>query len=540
MCPMQDNSGCSDTSDVIEQRELSAALEKQGRELLRLAADKVAADAAQRESKLQRRMQQRAASPSAPKFHPATGRPVGSWELVPGAVSATDIVELSATYESAAATLEPEMSRYGGVEWTATRTYCDEGKPPSPGTARLLGPVFEPLIAAVQLQLEGCCACPLKLESAFATLYSTDSNTGMADHRDFDSGGRLVACSAILQGYSPDGFEGGGLLMRTDPGGGTNGCDGPEQSGMRKLVELEPGDLVLLFGAWHEPREILGGQRLVFVFFFHEAVVRMAMDGGAALEEARSEMATRREKFATPPVMGSPEPEREAELKSARTPQVALLEPDVAASDSRSSSEVGAATTAPPVVLGASFQSHNDLYGSKAEALRAAAKGRLAERLAQRQKAAVEREEIATASGWLDREPAKLPRLMQAAWEWARANAAVSERSAVSAISLEPKTEPDLGGLDTETATGLALLAYHGLRIVRPPEVAAVGPAAARTHAAAQSSANDGKIAAPHITHDRTDDWRTWCLIPKPAIFSMLHQGLSCVAQIAARGQRDD
>ena len=59
-----DNSG-SDTSDAIEQRELRTALEEQGRELLELAAYKVAADAAQHESKLQRRMEQRAASRSA-------------------------------------------------------------------------------------------------------------------------------------------------------------------------------------------------------------------------------------------------------------------------------------------------------------------------------------------------------------------------------------------------------------------------------------------------------------------------------------------
>ena len=514
-----DNSG-ADTPDAIEHRELRAALEEQGRELLRLAADKVAADSAQRKSKLQGRLPQPAASPSTPKFHPATGRPVGSWELVPGAVSVADIVELSAAYESVAATLESEISRYAGVE--STRTYCDDGKSPSPVTARLFGPVFEPLISAVQLQLEGCCACPLKLESAFATLYSTDSNTGMGDHRDFDSGGRLVACSAVLQGYTPAGFKGGGLLIRGDPDGGINRCDGP-----RTLVELEPGDMVLLFGAWHEPREIIRGRRLVFVFFFHEAVVRMAMDGGAALEEARSEMATRREKLATPPVIGSPEPEREAELDVADPRNCEVLV------------EAATTCTAPPVALGASFQSHSNLRESKAEALRAASKARLAMRLAQRRKAAIEREQIAAASGWLDREPAKLPRLLQTAWEWARDNAAASERLAVSAISPEPEPARELVGLDTETATGLALLAYHGLRIVSPPQVAAIGPAAACTHGAV-SSPNDGKIAAPCITHSHTDDWRTWCGFSRLAICYHFTSTTQLLQELLREAQPDD
>jgi hypothetical protein len=47
-----------------EQQELRATLEQQGRELLQMAGDKVAAEAAaaQRESKLHRRLQQRAAT----------------------------------------------------------------------------------------------------------------------------------------------------------------------------------------------------------------------------------------------------------------------------------------------------------------------------------------------------------------------------------------------------------------------------------------------------------------------------------------------
>ncbi len=420
--------------------------------------------------------------------------------MVPDAVAAADIAELSTAYESAATTLEMEKSRYGGVEWTATRTYCDEGNAPSPATAHLLGPVFEPLIAAVQLQLEGRCACQLKLESAFATLYSTDTNTGMADHRDFDSAGRLVACSAILQGHTPAGFEGGGLWMRADNNPDADGHTAPEGDCDRKLVHLEPGALMLLFGAWHEPREILCGTRLVFVFFFHEAVVRMAMDGAGALHEARSEIASRREKLAAPPVLGSlePEPEPEPELEREPKPEQEV-DPQVA-------------TTPPPIILGGSSQSQ-DLHGSKEEARKAASKARLAKRLAERQQAAIKREEIAAASGWLDQEPAMLPSLMQRAWEWAQA---MHRRSAV-ALEPEPDTEPEpQSDSDPETATGLALLAHHGLRIVQPPRVAASMLAAGHKRAPTLSSQYGESSPADDITHRPIDDWRSWCLLLKP------------------------
>lgn len=431
----------------------------------------------------------------APRFHPATGRPVGSWEVVPDAVAAADIVDLSAAYESAAATLETEMSRYGGVEWTATHTYCDEGKAPSPATANLLGPVFEPLIAAVQLQLEGRCECQLKLESAFATLYSTYSNTGMADHRDFDSAGRLVACSAILQGHTPAGFEGGGLWMRAGNDTEGDGRSAPEDNCGRILVHLDPGTLMLLFGAWHEPREIVSGTRLVFVFFFHEAVVRMAMDGAGALEEARSERVSRREKLAAPPVVGSPGRQVEVELDPNPEPEPEqVVEPEVA-------------TTPSPIILGGSSQSP-DLHGSKEEARRAASKARLAKRLAERQQAAIKREEIAAASGWLDREPAMLPSLMQSAWEWAQA---VQRRSVVALVP-EPEPEPQADP-DPETATGLALLAHHGLRIVKPPRVAPSMPVVGHEHAATLSSSYGGRNLEDAVTLHPADDWRSWCLI---------------------------
>jgi hypothetical protein len=94
----------------------------------------------------------------------------------------------------------------------------------------------------------------------------------MGNHRDFDSAGTLVPVSTILQCQTAAGFEGGGLWMRpadhaaSDDGGElfTKGTDG------RVLVELSAGDLLLLEGAWHQPRDIDGGERLIIVCFFHE------------------------------------------------------------------------------------------------------------------------------------------------------------------------------------------------------------------------------------------------------------------------------
>ena len=59
---MESDSEASDGT-INQEHELRDALEQQGRELLQLAADRLAAGetaAAQRESKLQRRLQQRA------------------------------------------------------------------------------------------------------------------------------------------------------------------------------------------------------------------------------------------------------------------------------------------------------------------------------------------------------------------------------------------------------------------------------------------------------------------------------------------------
>ena len=414
--------------DADEERELNRELEEQGRELLRLAAE-------QQQAKLAQRLAQRAAEPRVRQaaFHPATGRPAGSWEVLADAVERADIVEASDAYIGATAALPPEQSSYGGVEWSATRTYADEGHPPSPQAAELLGPVFEPLIAAVQLQLEGRCACALKLESAFATLYTADSNRGMSDHRDFDCNGRLVACSAILQGHTASEFEGGGLLMRADPDGSSGESEGGVE---RTLVALEPGDLLLLFGAWHEPRDISSGTRLVFVFFFHETVVRMTMDGASALDEARAAADARREKlgspaialppdeWATPPASDASSFVVEPELEPEPEPELGLplsRDGDSGEESNRGDTvgrrESGSMAAPPPVVLGGSTSVDGSL-NSKTLVRQAAHSARLAARLELKRQAAVEREQVEAAAGWLRREPAMLPSLMQTAWEW--------------------------------------------------------------------------------------------------------------------------
>ena len=110
----------------------------------------------------------------------------------------------------------------------------------------------------------------------------------MAEHRDYDSQGRLVPVSAILQCHTECGFEGGGLWMRRptadrgsyaagdeiDRAAGSGGSSveplaaGPDG---RVLVELAAGDILMLQqGAWHQPRDIRSGQRLIIVCFFFD------------------------------------------------------------------------------------------------------------------------------------------------------------------------------------------------------------------------------------------------------------------------------
>ena len=236
--------------------------------------------------------------------HPGTGRPVGSWEHVPGAVGATAIAQASAAHIVATAGLSIEQSLYGGEFEAATRTYIADGEVDSGEKVQeLLGPIFEPLIALVQRQLETRCACKLQLENAFATLYTTRSkgNRGHPDHRDFDSFGRFIAASAVLQGHTACGFEGGGLLMRTNADGSPHvhdddddrqeakegrveGVRGEQIKETRVLQTMEPGDLLLLFGAFHEARPIVSGKRLSFVFFFHEQVNSCSCGSSGVLE----------------------------------------------------------------------------------------------------------------------------------------------------------------------------------------------------------------------------------------------------------------
>ena len=83
--------------------------------------------------------------------------------------------------------LPPEELEYGGVPWTASRTYVDEGVVTSPAysstrfpqgsgqqdlaPADAMAAGFAPLVAAVQAAVERRCDRRLRLESAFSTLY---------------------------------------------------------------------------------------------------------------------------------------------------------------------------------------------------------------------------------------------------------------------------------------------------------------------------------------------------------------------------------
>ena len=153
---------------------------------------------------------------------------------------------------------------------------------------------FNPLVDAVITAAQHHCGCrhgQLKLDGAFSTLYRGEVK-GMADHIDYGSKNHVVPVSAILQCHTDAGFQGGGLWMRpaekssaSDGTADSDEADGDEPPALRHadgrvLVELAPGDMLLLEGAWHQPREITGStsERLVLVSFFK--VVKPKPSGG--------------------------------------------------------------------------------------------------------------------------------------------------------------------------------------------------------------------------------------------------------------------
>ena len=218
----------------------------------------------------------------------------GRWSVLRSAIGRQAIVQQSSVLLAASTKLPPEELEYGGVAWRASRNYLNEDDQELlrelPLTELLEGEAeellqaaaFAPLVEAVVAAAQCHCGRRLKLDSAFSTLYAGEAK-GMADHRDYDSKNEIVPVSAILQCHTDAGFEGGGLWMR--PAEKTavayRSEDEDERSPLlqdadgRVLVELAAGDLLLLEGAWHQPRDISGAdsERLVLVCFFNLMVL---------------------------------------------------------------------------------------------------------------------------------------------------------------------------------------------------------------------------------------------------------------------------
>ena len=165
-----------------------------------------------------------------------------------------------------------EVTTYGGHTWKASRGFVDGGGEAVPQgrmeDAAALADIFLPLVLRMHPLLERECGMRLKLDSAFSTLYDADhrpdSEVSMPEHRDYASDGSLCAASAVLQGASSRPgrhFRGGGLQCRASA---ARECT-------KEDVALEPGDVLLMQGAWHTVRPITEGERLVFVFFFVRA-----------------------------------------------------------------------------------------------------------------------------------------------------------------------------------------------------------------------------------------------------------------------------
>lgn len=204
--------------------------------------------------------------------------------MLRGAIDRETIIQQSRALVAASAKLPPEEQEHNGAVWRASRNYLveddqelfrelpEEELEEGEAEALLQAEAFNPLIAAVTAAAQ--CRCGrLKLDGAFSTLYSGETK-GMTDHIDYRSNGEVVPVSAILQCHTDAGFEGGGLWMRpNERSPDSQQGDGPpplQDAAGRVLLELAAGDLLLLEGAWHQPREIIGSasERLVLVCFF--------------------------------------------------------------------------------------------------------------------------------------------------------------------------------------------------------------------------------------------------------------------------------
>jgi hypothetical protein len=196
-------------------------------------------------------------------------KPGRSFLVLDGLVSPDKISTISRDYMSAikGTDLDNEWQDLQGRKWKLTRNYILDGKITEYAQKLDLGAHFEPLLHKAQREASQATGEKLVPEQVFATLYDSstveDNGSHFYEHRDYDNQGRLLFCSVIIQGHTPDGMDDDGFYGRLD-------CREPDTM-EESTVSLRAGDALFLNQTWHCPHAIEQGCRLVFIFFFHRA-----------------------------------------------------------------------------------------------------------------------------------------------------------------------------------------------------------------------------------------------------------------------------
>jgi serine/threonine protein kinase len=160
-------------------------------------------------------------------------------------------------------------THYNYHEWSISRSFINEGNV----TNDVLHEVFKPLISVSKEKVESLFHSGVEVDSACGHLYDADTpgiETGASwsEHRDYLSSSEediLANASIIIQGYTEESFDGGGLTMRV------KSTDGKTKEDVKTFVQLNPGDAIILRQTWHLPHNITRGRRLVFVIFFRKS-----------------------------------------------------------------------------------------------------------------------------------------------------------------------------------------------------------------------------------------------------------------------------
>jgi calcium/calmodulin-dependent protein kinase kinase 2 len=210
------------------------------------------------EERRQLQRQRRLKATEAKLMQPVSDIAHGQWRKLSTLVSNVQIQKCSQSYMQVVAKKGNIPTDYGYHAWTISRNYIDDSKVLDSS----LSPSFAPLLEAAQSRVEDLLKCQVVIDSACGHLYDADTEgveTGAswAEHRDYASDDSLAYASVVVQGWTPEGFDGGGLTVRV----------GEEKS----FVELASGDALLLRKTWHLPHTITRGRRLVFVLFYRQS-----------------------------------------------------------------------------------------------------------------------------------------------------------------------------------------------------------------------------------------------------------------------------